>query len=177
MSLNNPYGRGLLAGAFVVAASSVLAQAAPDLVSPKVREKIVADAVRVAESLNSPVSLPDPLPNPFVAREPEQVQTPELPEPTPMVAAPADSIEFLGKLAAEIPATGTVTLGGEAILLLGQKKLKVGDTYTISFEGQSYDVSIAAITPTAFTVKRGEILFSRPTRLSGTPTNTPSSRP
>lgn len=162
---------------FLAAASCAWAQSAPDLVSPKLREKVVADAARVAESRNSPVTLPSPLPNPFVAKESEPEITPEIPTEVPVREAPMDNLQLLERLARQIPATGTVTLGGEPILLLGQKRLKVGDSYTISFEGQTYEVSIAAITATSFTVKRGALLFSRPTRLSGSPTSTPSSRP
>lgn len=157
--------------------SSFGAEAAPDLVSPKIREKVVTEATRVAQSLNSAAPIASPLPDPFIAKQAEQPATEPQASVETSAFPPADSIELLERLAQQIPATGTVTLGGEPMLLLGQKRLKVGDPYTISFEGQTYEVSIAAITATSFTVKRGALLFSRPTRLSVPNTSTPSSRP
>jgi hypothetical protein len=129
---------------------------------------------------NAPISLPSPLPNPFVAKEGDDDRIPDPASSAP--AKPAErslsGVELLAHLALQIPATGTVSLGGEPLLLLGQKRLKVGDTYTISFEGQTYDLSIAAVTPTSFTVKRGDILYSRPVRPSSGSSNiTPTTRP
>lgn len=162
---------------FVAAASTASAQrATAEVASPKVREKVVADAVRVAATRNTPSPLPAPLPNPFVGKE--EVRAEE------HVSAPAAASEpalgggdLLASLAARIPSTGTVIIGGEPILLVGQKRLKVGDTFAISFEGQTYELSIAAVTSTSFTVKRGENIHTRPVRISAASTNTPTNRP
>ena len=164
-----------LLGALSAMASAARAQA--DIAAPKLREQIVADAVRITETRSSAAALPSPLPNPFVPKqsaiEPEQNTTTPTVVPAPSLAG----AELLATLSARIPATGTVNLGGEPILLLGQKRLKVGDTVTISFEGQSYELSIAAVTSTSFTVKRGENIHTRPVRISAVSTNTPTNRP
>lgn len=173
--------RALASGVLLATVTSSWAEPGPDLVSPKLREKVVADAIAVVETQNAPASLPSPLPNPFVAKEGDVATAPAA-SSSSAAAKPAETslsgVELLARLAIQIPATGTVTLGGEPLLLLGQKRLKVGDSYTISFEGQTYDLSIAAVTPTSFTVKRGDILYSRPVRLSsGSSNTTPTTRP
>ena len=155
--------------------SSVALNAQADLPSPKVREKTVADAARIAAERNTTTALPATLPNPFIPRE---IEVPV--DITPATAPAAPSLagaELLAILAARIPSTGTVSIGGDPILLLGQKRLKVGDTLTISFEGQSYELSIAGVTSTSFTVKRGENIHTRPVRISAASTNTPNNRP
>jgi hypothetical protein len=164
-----------LFGASLAISSATLAQS--DLAEPKLRAQVVADATRVVEARGGAVTLPAPLPNPFVPKTSEPEIVPEVVAP-PVEPAPAlGGPELLASLAARIPATGTVSLGGEPMLLLGQKRLKVGDTVTISFEGQSYELSIAAVTSTAFTVKRGENIHTRPVRISAASTNTPTNRP
>lgn len=173
--MSNPRFLHLVVSLGAVVASAVSLQAQADLPSPKVREKAVADASRVAAARNVTVPLPSPLPNPFVPRE---LAAPVEEAPTAVAASPSlAGAELLATLAARIPSTGTVSIGGAPLLLLGQKRLKVGDTLTISFEGQSYELSIAAVTSTSFTVKRGENIHTRPVRISAASTTTPTNRP
>lgn len=166
--------RFLLASALLAGGASLLAESKPDLVAPKLREQVVADAVRVAEARNSEAKLPTPLPNPFVPRERvgEAVAPAAAPEAPPVPSV--DGADLLARLAARIPATGTVMLGGESILLLGQKRLKVGELFTISFEGRNHELQLAAVTSTTFTVRRGENVHTRPVHLSATSTTTPT---
>jgi hypothetical protein len=162
-----PYYIFFLAADFFLFAGLAKAQSpAADISPPKQREALVSSALKVLAVRSEPVSVPDVPPDPFHwPAEPEAVV-----EETPaeVVGPPVMGSDLLAKLAAQIPVTGTVNIGGQPILLLGQKRLKVGDTVTISFEGQSYDLSIAGIAPTSFTVKRGELIHTRPTRLSNT---------
>jgi hypothetical protein len=170
--LSHPFS---LLGALVAIGS--VAQAQSDIAAPQIRGQVVADAVRVAEMRGSSATIPSPLPNPFVPKKVEVEVAPTVEAP-PVDAVPAlGGPELLATLAARVPATGTVNLGGEPMLLLGQKRLKVGETVTISFEGQSYELSIAAVTSTSFTVKRGENIHTRPVRISAVSTNTPTNRP
>jgi hypothetical protein len=57
---------------------------------------------------------------------------------------------------------GTFVVGGEAIILLGQKKLKVGETYPINFEGAVYELEITAIETTRFSVRYKNEEITRP---------------
>lgn len=146
-----------------------------DVSLPANREKVVSLAEEFMMARAAPVQVPDPAPNPFVwpvAPEPEEGDLPstvsEMPKQVTM------NVELLTRLAARIPASGTVILGGQPILLLGQKRLKVGDVVTISFEGENYELSIEGITSTSFTVRRGAITHTRPTFLPAS--NAPSSR-
>ncbi len=164
----------------VTAANFMFGAEGGDLTSPKLRVDTVAKAQALVEAQKAPVVLANPLPNPFV-RVPLQKSDDVTEEAVSPVAPKAvvptlSGMELLTRLAAAIPATGTVNLGGSPILLLGQKRLKVGDSYTISFEDKDYEVSIASISPTAFTITRGSHSYTRPLRLASA-TNTPSARP
>ncbi len=146
-----------------------------DVSLPANREKVVSLAEEFLRMRSAPAQIPDPAPNPFVwpvEPEPEGDElastTVELPKQVTM------NLELLTRLAARIPASGTVILGGQPILLLGQKRLKVGDVVTISFEGENYELSIEGITSTSFTVRRGTLTHTRPTFLPAS--NAPSSR-
>lgn len=68
-------------------------------------------------------------------------------------ARPAGDRDVLDRLAELIVPSGIVRLGGREILLFGQKKLKVGDRLTITFEGSDYDLDITAIGATTFTLR------------------------
>jgi|GEM_PF-995301 hypothetical protein len=157
-------------------ASTGVVRAAADIAPPKVREKVVANANRVVETRGVSTDLPSSLPNPFVGKE-EEAAAETLVTEEPVAAPGLAADDLLAALAARIPSTGTVILGGEPILLLGQKRLKVGDTYAISFEGRTYEVSIAAVTSTSFTVKRGENIHTRPVHITASSTSTPTNRP
>ncbi len=141
----------------------VLGQSA-DVAAPRQREVLMESAASLMKERATPVVVAEDVANPFLW--PAEASVPSVTE-EPSVPAPAamDST-LLARLAARIPATGTVSLGGEFILLLGQKRLKVGDTITISFEGQNYELSIADIASTSFTVMRGSLSHTRATHLT-----------
>jgi hypothetical protein len=144
----------------------VYAQAA-DISLPKQREVAVAAAEKLLATRTETANLGENVASPFDwPAAPEIAQT-ETVVQAPVASAPGvNTAEFLSKLAAQIPATGIAFIGDQGILLLGQKRLKVGDTISISFEGQSYELSIAAISNASFTVKRGGLLHTRPTVIS-----------
>lgn len=118
-------------------------------------------AARDAANLELPASIPSP----FLAPEAEPVPGPAAQTP---VAGPAPTVrvfsdaEILAAVAPRITPTGTVVLGGEPILLFGQKRLKVGDVYPISFEGREYEVVITAIDRTSYTLRLNQELLTRP---------------
>jgi hypothetical protein len=174
--------KSLLSGFFVMlVANVVFGVEAVDLTSPKLREVTVAKAQALVEAQKAPAVLATPLPNPFV-RVPLKKSDDDVADETasaplaPKAVPTLSGLELLTRLAALIPATGTMNLGGAPILLLGQKRLRVGDNLTINFEDKDYEVSIAAISPTAFTLTRGAHSHTRPLRLASA-TNSTSARP
>lgn len=136
-----------------------------DLAPMKQREEIVAKAAGLIESRDKPVILPAELVNLFVGRVEVLEEDVDPASGVSVVEALADA-DLLARLAAQIPVSGTATLGGEALLLLGQKRLKAGDVVRISFEGKSYELTIAHVGTTSFTVGKDGLTHTRPTRLS-----------
>lgn len=156
---------------------SMLVAQAIDVSPYKQREQLVAEAQKVFAERGSAPVLPDPLPNPFIEKplpdsEPDSgiaAQGAVQPEgPTP--------IDLLMKVSSRIAATGTANLGGQFYLLAGQKKFKVGDKLTVDYDGLPYELVITSITSTGFTLKKGDLTYTRAIRLQ-TNTSTPASRP
>ncbi len=151
--------------------SRLPAQANPDVASPKAREKVLADAALVLAKGVEFVVPPSPMPNPFVAKDDGENAGSEPALATPAAgqtrAAPAQSSGAqLAQLATLIPATGVITIGGSSLLLAGSKRLKIGDAFTVTLDGQAYDLTITAIGSTSFTVRRGDTIHTRPVRQS-----------
>jgi hypothetical protein len=78
-------------------------------------------------------------------------------------AGPVSSdLDLLEKLAPHITPTGSLMLNGEPVLLFREKKLKVGDTLTINFEGTTYMVIITAIDRSSFKIRFNREEITRP---------------
>jgi hypothetical protein len=160
----------IIYGSLMFAATDQVTSAqVADVPPSKQRDEILNLARGVLVRQNEPVVIPNPLPDPFTGKIEEVVQAESTQAPK-ISTGP----ELLARIAAQMPASGTANLGGQWLLLLGQKRLKVGDSVTISFEGQNYDLSIAAISSTTFTVKLGSNTHTRATRIS---TSSNQSRP
>jgi hypothetical protein len=148
--------------------TAILGQSA-DVSPPAQRKLLVESAVQLWANRGVLPTIPDSLVNPFefAAEVPVEPSVDSVTVPTTALTG----VELLSKLCLSIPASGTVVLGGESILLLGQKRLKVGDTITINFEGRNYDLYLETIGSTTFTVRLGSLVHTRSTYISS------SSRP
>lgn len=153
----------LSAGAILGATTLVLMGQAADLPPPKTRQVAVDAATALVSRQRDKPQVPGNIVNPFIGKE----------LPVSPVAQPQENLntalaaaDLLGRLAANIAASGTANIGGQSILLVGQKRLKVGDTVRISFESQVYELSIVSISTTSFTIKKGELTHTRPIRLT-----------
>lgn len=163
---------------FVVALISGALGAQTVDVSPlKQREQLVSSAQKVFADRGSEPVLPQVVANPFLEKPlPESVSDPTSAPTGQTLPEGPNPVELLGKAASRIAATGTANLGGQFYLLAGQKKFKVGDKLTIDYDGLPYEVVIVSITPTSFTVKKGDLSHTRAIRLQ--PNHpTPASRP
>lgn len=83
-------------------------------------------------------------------------------EPAPIKEAAMNDREVLMNIANDISPSGTMQLGDTPILLFGQKKLKVGDSLPIVFQGVTYDVYIGGIERTSFTLRLNKEEIIRP---------------
>ncbi len=132
-----------------------------DLVPAAARAEVVAKANElIARDIESAARLPDEPTNPFTGKIPT----------APTVGAPVQVIvkselsddQKLKAIAPGIQPTGTIALGGESYLLFGQKKLKVGDSLPIVFQGATYDILVTGIQSTSFSIRLGGADLVRP---------------
>lgn len=167
----------------LVAATAVFAFLAPlaaakapsDIVPPDKRRA----TVELAQSLTrtpEPVPVPANLPHPFNPAGFDQPDPEELkaaaaayargagPAPSggggvapaggaAQPARPQGEREILESLAAKLPTTGMMDFNGERLLLLSRGRVKVGDKFTVTYNGQDYELEVAAIDRTTFTLR------------------------
>lgn len=169
MTLLQRAGRTFL----LLSAGAVLANAKPvsDLESPEKRQAAVQLAQRLTRA-PEPAPVPEGLVNPFNPPgfgqgEPDDARAPAaspgkagLPAPgggaAPAVsqpAAPQGEREILEVLAAKLPTKGTIILNGEPLLILTGGRVKVGDKFTVAFNGRDYELELVAIARTTFTLR------------------------
>jgi hypothetical protein len=153
----------LLAGLLALAPA---ADAAPksDLVPTDTRNHIVALAQQLAAS-QPLAALPAELPNPFAPPGFDQAAPDEARPATAGVAAPVQPTsdqDILALLASRIVPSGTLVFNGQPMLSFGSKRLRVGDRLTVSYDGKDYDLEIAAISRTTFTLRLNGAEITRP---------------
>jgi len=132
-----------------------------DLASPKQRDEAVERAITLlsaSEFLNQPETLVSPFAPPdFDQPDPEELLALQAAAAaginSNVAAQPMGSRGVLEMLAERIIPSGILKMGGQSILLFGQKKLKVGDGLTITFDGIDYELDITTIGDTNFTLR------------------------
>jgi len=149
-----------------------------DLDTPEQRQVTVKLGTALATALEIPAVSPDAK-TPFSPPgfdKPDPSEKRGLPPP-PVNAGPAakptTSRDILELIAARVNSTSSVTVGGVTSLFVklpngSQKRLKVGDKLTINFEGSDYELEIAAIDSTTFTLRLYNEKITRPIK-SGKP--------
>jgi hypothetical protein len=70
--------------------------------------------------------------------------------------------DLLKKMADSITPSGMMQLGDRAILLVGKKKLKVGDRLSVNTDGTAYELEVSAIDRTSFTLRLKNEEITRP---------------
>jgi hypothetical protein len=72
---------------------------------------------------------------------------------------PATEAALLERIAERVIPSGTLTLNGEPLLIFAQKRLRVGDRITVTYEGKDYNLEIISIQRFTFTLRlnRAEI--------------------
>ena len=160
--------------AIVVPQRAFAAKASSELQPPQKRQVTVTTAERIARQ-NAVAALPTDLVSPF---NPPDFDKPDMPEGAPnsgtsrssagagganqasAVVAPSVPLgdrETLQALAAQLTPTGTIQIGGGPRLVMGSKRFEVGTRFTVTFNGQDYELELVAIDRTTFTLRyRGE---------------------
>ncbi|HTL67123.1 MAG TPA: hypothetical protein VL200_05635 [Lacunisphaera sp.] len=166
---------------------TILASLTLGLILPEVLAagNSVASPTKRAEELQQakefltlqPVKLPADLANPFnppnftgagshgttTAATATDSGTRTSPEPAAAKpAGPKSDRDVLQEIAAGLKPGGFFTLGGNPILVFGQKRVKAGDHLTITFEGKEYTVEIISIKSPNFTLRLNREEFTRP---------------
>ncbi len=132
---------------------------------PAQRDAVIAAGADFLVKWKEPIISDQGAPDPFVgkvAEAPVQVPTIEV----PVVRAVIDEAELLRNLANLMSARGTAIMGEHRFLLLSQKRLKVGESITISFEGNDYEVWLVDLSSTTFTIRRRDLTHTRAVSLS-----------
>jgi hypothetical protein len=148
----NSRGRHILSllGSSILTAT---AAAKSDLPTPDQRHASVVQAMALVQPVAS-APLPTNLKNPFVLSHSEM---------STGVSKPlAGDREILAAIATHIVPSGVVQVGDSPMLLLREKKLKVGDYLTITFEGTDYMVELAAISHSGFTLRLNKEEITQP---------------
>lgn len=70
--------------------------------------------------------------------------------------------DLLKKIADGVLPSGMMQLGDRIILLVGNKKLKVGDRFAVKSEGNAYELEVSAIDRTSFTLRFKNEEITRP---------------
>jgi len=142
----------------------LLADPVSDLLPPQKRAEtlILARNLLTIKSIDSSEEALAAM-NPF---DPVQPSAPgaEVEKGPVQSAAPAllSDRELLKKIAEEVVASGMMQLGDRTFLLIGKKRLKVGDRLAVSSDGIAYDLDISAIDRTSFTLRLKNEEITRP---------------
>lgn len=156
----------ILAAAALVAGSAAQAVTS-DILPSKRRLATVQTALALAAAPKVP-PLPSDLPNPFF---PPGFSTPDAAELKALAASgivpaqqakPQSEAQILSSIADWLNPSGTLRWGTTTYLLVREKKLKVGDHLTITFEGHDYDVAITAVDSSSFSLRLNHTEITRP---------------
>lgn len=147
-----------MAGGLAFASMAVSAFAQINL--PNQRDDVIAAGQVLLAARGGAVPSDKNAPDPFIGKvEPVAAEVPTL--EVPVVRAIVNEAELLQKIANQMSARGTAIMGDDRFLLLSQKRLKVGDSITINFDGKDYEVWLAEVTSTTFTIRRNSLSYTR----------------
>jgi hypothetical protein len=132
-----------------------------DIPPPNTRVVFVAKIQGITQSRGKEAQIPPNVSNPFFRTAPEVVVAHVEEAPVP---AGLSGPELLSQLSSKIPSTGTLVFGGNTMLLLGSKRVKIGEKIIVSRDGKDYELTLSGVTSTTYTVKMGEEMSTRPIR-------------
>lgn len=160
-----------------VAAPAPAAAQASDLVAPEKRRPIVELAQRLAKPPPPPplaADLVQPFnPAAFGQPDPEELRAIAAAQAAQQAASaqakPSSDSEFLRLIASRVQPTGSLMLSSGPLLIFGKKRLRVGDQFTVTYEGQNYTLDLVAIDRTTFTLRLNKEEIVRPIKPTKSP--------
>jgi len=135
-----------------------------DLVPSEARQPVLELANKLARP-SEPVPVSAGLKTPFDFDKPAPDEVPVQngqPAEAPAVKGPREILESVASL---IKPDGTFVIQGQPILVFRQRRLKVGDKFTITFDGTDYELELVAIASTSFTLRYKDEETTRPIKL------------
>lgn len=142
--------------------------AASDINTPDKRRAAVERGAQLAKA-GQPKPLPDELALPFAPAGFELTDAEEQAAANALAgktsaAAPkvTNDREILDQIASKVPPSGTVFIAGEPRLIFGKKTVKIGTHFTVTFNGQDYDLELVNIDRTTFTLRLNREEITRP---------------
>jgi hypothetical protein len=66
---------------------------------------------------------------------------------------PATDNDLLERLAERITPSGTLTLGSDTLLVIGQKRLRAGDRITVTDDGKDHEIELTGVQRLTFTLR------------------------
>lgn len=164
------------AGLLIAAAAPAALSAAPALsdVQPGSRRlptlelanrySAVRETGRITGTVVNPFSPPS-----FDAPDPEEMrlaaEAAEAARRAGLAVKPTNTRDLLVSLANQLKVSGAAVLGGEPILLVGTRKMRIGESLNAEYEGKTISVTITAITSSNFTLRLNGEEYTRPTKL------------
>jgi hypothetical protein len=148
-------------GAATTFAGLVSAEDIQPVIAPSVRKEALAraDALLSSKKLGLPANSIDPFHSEaFAEATGHLVRADAGPKPV----GPKSAHDILAGIAAGLKPSGNFVIGGQEVLLFGEKRVKPGTNLTINFEGTEYTVEITAINHTSFTLRLNREEFTRP---------------
>lgn len=164
--------RFIMLGLVGLTSASWLTAQRSDILPPQRRAPIVEEAMKFIEpgpqtdltaELNSPF-----FPN-YLKPKDDLLTAPITDTEAPVQAAPASVYDLLETIAPQINPTGSVTLGGQPLLLFSQKRVRVGDELPIIYDGERYTLIISRIESSTFTLRLGAAEVTRPIQSNSSP--------
>lgn len=152
--------------AIIAAVAGTVANGQVVLPTKRVAALEAAQQLLASRDATLPANLADPFHPPGFggALDPSPVQpgndTPA--EPIQRPSGPRTDRELLAAIATAIRAPNVITMGGQQILIFGQKRVKAGDPLTINFEGTDYTLTVTAVDRTSFTLRLNREEYTRP---------------
>ncbi len=151
----NLHGRYILSlASLMILAAGALAKS--DLATPEQRRESLNHAVALSQP-QAPAPLPPNLRNPLGPPPPDKQEI-----AARQTVHHTGDHEVLAAIAPHIAPSGVMQIGDQPVLLLREKKLKVGDYLTITFEGTDYMIELAAISHSSFTLRLNKEEITQP---------------